>query len=134
MVLALKVRVELGVMAVFYNNLDISISLLSDNILMEQVAISLIDTNTLGTVFSLNNISHSVWVTLDPSIGYLSYALNLGNSPPITTSGLLGILNGDVTDDFTYPDARTTILFDASDEMIHGWGQACMFPYRISGV
>ena len=125
-ILVLKVRVEVGTMSVFYNKLDISTSLLSDNILMEQVAIALIDATTLSTVFSINNITHSVWVTLDPSVGYLSYALNLGNSPPITTSGLLGTLNGDVSDDFKYPDG-STIPFDASDEMIHDWGQACMF-------
>lgn len=108
----------------FYNQQDITANLESDNILNENLAMALTD-NTFTAVFSNSQITHAIFVSLIPEVGYLAYALNLDNSLSLTTAGLLGIRNGDPTDDFTYRDG-TTIPSDASDQMIHEWGQSCM--------
>ena len=111
-------------MIIFYNQDDVSNILMNRDIVMSYAAITLIDSNNLRAVFSTPYGTQAVSVSLDLSIGYLTYALNLGNFPPITTSGLLGTFNGDTSDNFMYPDG-TTLSPDASDQMIHEWGQTC---------
>lgn len=112
-------------MAVFYNQDDVSNSLLNRDIVMNYAAITLIDPTNLRAVFSTPYGTQAVSVSLDLSTEYLTYALNLANFPPITTSGLLGTFNGDPSDNFMYPDG-TILAPDASDPMIHEWGQTCM--------
>ena len=112
-------------MIVFYNQEDVTASLGSGSILKEGAALILIDDNTLSTVFSSGRVTHAVYVTLIPGVEYLAYALNLDNSLTLTTGGLLGLRNGNISDDFTYPDG-SSIPSDSSDQMIHEWGQSCM--------
>ena len=111
-------------MIVFYNQEDVTAGLGSGSILKEGVALILLDNNTLSTVFSSGRVTHAVYVTLIPGVEYLAYALNLDNSLTLTTGGLLGLRNGNISDDFTYPDG-SSIPSDASDQMIHEWGQSC---------
>jgi hypothetical protein len=118
-----EVRVERGRMIVFYNQEDVTAGLGSGSILKEGVALILLDNNTLSTVFSSGRVTHAVYVTLIPGVEYLAYALNLDNSLTLTTGGLLGLRNGNISDDFTYPDG-SSIPSDASDQMIHEWGQS----------
>ena len=117
---------ERGRLIVFYNQQDITANLESDSdgVLNENLAMALAN-NTFTAVFSNSQITHAVFVSLIPEVGYLAYALNLDNSLSLTTAGLLGIRNGDPNDDFTYRDG-STIPSDASDQMIHEWGQSCM--------
>ena len=112
-------------MVVFKNQENITSSLGSDSILKNNVALALFDENNFAAVFSSAQVNHAISITLIPEIGYLAYALNLDSSKSLTTAGLLGVINGDTSDDFTYPDG-TMIPPDSSDQMIHEWGQACM--------
>ena len=120
----LQVRAgEEGIM-VLYNQEDITIDLGSKSLIDSDMAITLVDPSTVTTVFSAFYSTLAISITLDPTTQYLSYALNLVQ--PVTTSGILGNFNGNISDDFTFPDGRV-LPSDASDQMIHEWGQACMF-------
>ena len=112
-------------MIVFYNQDDVTTSLESSRLLKEGLALVLADENTFTALLSSGQVTHAVYVTLVPNVGYLTYALNLDNSQSLTTAGLLGIRNGNNSDDFTYPNGNS-IPSDASDQMIHEWGQSCM--------
>ena len=110
-------------MIAFYNQEDITAGLERESLVTNSAAITLVDTNTIRAVFATPTGAQAVSVTLDSSVEYLSYALNLDSY--LTTYGLLGTFNGDTSDDFMYPDG-SPLPPDASDEMIHEWGQACM--------
>ena len=49
------------------------------------------------------------------------------------TQGLLGNFNGNVTDDFIYPNG-TMLDNDASDSMIYDFGLTCKFPVGIIDI
>ena len=78
-------------MIVFYNQDDVTASLESSRLLKEGQALVLADENTFTALFSSGQVTHAVYVTMVPNVGYLTYALNLDNSQPLTTAGLLGI-------------------------------------------
>ena len=54
----------------------------------------------------------------------LDFVVNLEDSIMGTTRGLFGNFNGDSTDDFIMPNG-IQILSDASDQMLHNFGQSC---------
>ena len=122
----LKVKVESGSMIVLLNEVDITSDLNSAPVLRQNLAVAFIDDNTFRAVVSNNQVVHSISIALVPGVEYLTYALNLDNFMQLTTSGLLGVINGDPSDDFMYPDG-TTIPSDASEQSLHQWGQSCMF-------
>ena len=113
-------------MIVLLNQEDISSSLQSESLIQDKVAIISPDFNSVSASFSVNGYTHAISIALDPDVNYLSYAINIANSntQPSTVTGLLGTPNGDISDDFVYPNG-TTLPSGASDQMIHQWGQAC---------
>lgn len=117
-------------MVVLQNGMDVSATLLAGSTLQYDAVLTLVDENNFVGVFSSGQVTHAVSVKLNQGTGYLSYSLNLENTVPLTTSGLLGTFNGDTTDDFTYPDG-TTIPLNSSDQMIQAWGQACKFSCSL---
>ena len=54
----------------------------------------------------------------------LDFVVNLEDSIMGTTEGLFGNFNGDNTDDFIMPNG-VQIPSDASDQMLHDFGQSC---------
>ena len=110
----------------FLNQDDVTSDISNVPILRENLAMAIFDNNTVVAVISNAQVTHSISVTFVPGVEYLAYAVNLDNSMGLTTAGLLGVINGDPSDDFTYPDG-TTIPPDASEERIHDWGQSCVF-------
>ena len=113
----------------FLNQDDVTSDISNVPILRENLAMTIFDDNTVVAVISNAQVTHSISVTFVPGVEYLAYAVNLDNSMGLTTAGLLGVINGDPSDDFTYPDG-TTIPPDASEELIHDWGQSCVFFFE----
>ena len=58
--------------------------------------------------------------------GILDISLNFEESLKGTIRGLLGNFNDNRTDDFIYQNG-VQISSDATDEMIHEWGQSCKY-------
>ena len=75
--------------------------------------------NTISALWS-NGISISVSL----SLGLLSFVASIPQEFRGTTLGLLGDFNGDASDDFMYRNG-TFLDADASDSMIHAFGQSC---------
>lgn len=65
-----------------------------------------------------------IGLTTKISSGILSFVLTVPEEMNGTTEGLVGNFNGNITDDFIYPNG--TVLSDgATDREIHTFGQAC---------
>ena len=64
------------------------------------------------------------------SLGLLSFVATSPEESMGTTVGLLGNFNGDTSDDFMYRNG-TFLDADASDRMIHDFGQSCKLDNRI---
>lgn len=60
----------------------------------------------------------------------LDFIINLDNSVMGNTRGLFGNFNGDDTDDFIQPNG-IVLPSNASDEMLHDYGQTCKYFYNI---
>lgn len=122
----IKVRQERGRVVVFLNQEDISPDLQSGNILQEKVAVMQLEDYTVRSTFLQNDYVHSVTVSLAADIGILSFVVNTASplNQGITVTGLLGNLNGDPSDDFAYPNG-IVLPSDATNEMLHEWGQSC---------
>lgn len=68
-----------------------------------------------------------IGLTTRVSSGIMSFVLTVPEELNGTTEGLVGNFNGNITDDFTYPNG--TVLSDgATDREIHELGQACENP------
>ena len=76
-------------------------------------------TNTIVSTFS-----NGIAITVSLSRGLLSFVATSPEEFRVTTEGLLGNFNEDPSDDFIFRDG-TTLEFDASDRMIHEFGQSC---------
>ena len=69
-----------------------------------------------------------IGLTTKVSSGILSFVLTVPEEMNGTTEGLVGNFNGNITDDFIYPNG--TVLSDgATDREIHTFGQACELMY-----
>ena len=69
-----------------------------------------------------------IGLTTKVSSGILSFVLTVPEEMNGTTVGLVGNFNGNITDDFIYPNG--TVLSDgATDREIHTFGQACELMY-----
>lgn len=107
---------------VLYNHAEITSEIDSANASYRASHVELIRTaaNSITTVFA-NGIS--VDITL--AVGIINFILTLPQSFQGQTKGLLGTYNGNTSDDFLYPNG-TFLSSDASDRVIHSYGQACM--------
>ena len=72
----------------------------------------------------LNRDTRVYVLTVTQRQNILDFVVNLEDSIMGTTEGLLGNFNGDNTDDFIMPNG-IQILSDASDQMLHVFGQSC---------
>ena len=126
-ILLIKVREERGRVVVFLNQDDISQDLLSGRIVESEVTVMLLEDYTIRSTFLQNDYTYSVTVSLAADINILNFVVNTDNAPNQgSITGLLGNFNGDPSDDFVYPNG-TVLPSDATDEMLHEWGQACTF-------
>ena len=114
-------RYENGSFVVLHNENDISSNLTSVN-----------DTYTTQTVQITRGGPDSVTsaftsgagVTIRVAENIPNFVLTLPQSFMGQTRGLLGNYNGDSSDEFVYPN-ETMLNNNASDSMIHDFGQAC---------
>ena len=63
----------------------------------------------------------------------LDFIINLENSLRGETKGLFGNFNGDTTDDYIKPNG-IQVSSDASDQMLHDYGQSCEWLYSYGGT
>ena len=81
---------------------------------------------------NMNRIESTFFNGISVTVTLLSGLLNVVAVLPQDfmglTQGLLGNFNGNATDDFIYPNG-TLLDNDASDRMIHDFGQTCKFPW-----
>ena len=71
-----------------------------------------------------STFSNGISITVSLLSGLLDIVAVLPRNFMGLTQGLLGNFNGNNTDDFIYPNG-TLLDNDASDSMIHGFGQTC---------
>ena len=76
--------------------------------------------NSVVTVFP-----YDASVTVEVAAGLPNFVLTLPQSLQGETQGLLGNFNGNTTDDLVYPDGVTMLGNNATDSMIHTFGQQC---------
>ena len=109
---------------VLHNGSDVSanISNVNDTYSVADVWITREAIDSVVTVFLFD-----ITVTVTVAAGLPNFVQTLPQSAQETTSGLLGNFNGDETDDFVYPDGMTTLPNNATDRMIHMFGQQCKF-------
>ena len=109
---------------VLHNGSDVSanISNVNDTYSVADVWITREAIDSVVTVFLFD-----ITVTVTVAARLPNFVLTLPQSAQETTSGLLGNFNGDETDDFVYPDGMTTLPNNATDRMIHNFGQLCKF-------
>ena len=78
--------------------------------------------NAVRILLFRDRVSYVLTVTQRQDI--LDFVLNLEESLRGTTRGLFGNFNDDSTDDLIYPNGIRVPL-DATDEMLHEFGQSC---------
>ena len=74
----------------------------------------------------VTHFSNGVSVTITEAAGLPNFLLNLPKSLQGATQGLLGNSDGEITNDFVYPDGRV-IADDSTDRQIHIWGESCKY-------
>ena len=125
--LLIKVREARGRVVVFLNQEDITQDLQSGNIVEDKVTVMQLEDSTIRSTFLQNDYTHAITVSLAADVNILNFVVNTDNIPNQgSIIGLLGNLNGDPSDDFVYPNG-TVLPSDATNEMLHEWGQACKF-------
>lgn len=120
--LSIQVRLQNETLQILLNKVDITDTLPSVN-----------DTNTNSSLVFLQRTSASsllttfrngIAVTVSVSFGLLSFVATIPAELEGMAVGLLGNVNGDQSDDFTYPNG-TVLSSDATNRMIHDFGQSC---------
>ena len=109
---------------VLHNGDDISanVSTVNDTYSLADVEIIREANNSVVTVFP-----YDASVTVEVATGLPNFVLTLPQSLEGTTRGLLGNFNGNASDDFVYPDGVTVLENNATDSMIHTFGQQCKY-------
>ena len=74
----------------------------------------------------VTHFSNGVSVTITEAAGLPNFVLRLPKSFQEATQGLLGNFDGDITNDFVYPDGNV-IADDSSDRQKHIWGESCKY-------
>ena len=120
-IMLLQVRYENGNFVVLSNGSDISSNLtnVNDTYTDQTVEISRSSNDSVTSAFP-NGAS----VTVQVAEEIPNFVLTLPQSFRGLTRGLLGNYNGQNSDEFVYPDGRM-LRDNASDSMIHDFGQAC---------
>lgn len=114
-------RYENGSFVVLHNRNDVSSNLTSvnDAYTTRTVQITRGGTNNVTSAFP-----SGAGVTIRVAENIPNFVLTLPQSFMGQTRGLLGNYNGNSSDEFVYPN-ETMLNNDASDSMIHDFGQAC---------
>ena len=96
-----------------------------------QSSLVFFERNTESSIIS--SFRNGISVTISLSFGLLSFVASLPQEFQGITTGLLGNFNGDIEDDYMYPNG-TTLDPDASDRMIHDFGQSCKFMSSLRSI
>ena len=116
---------------VLHNGSDVSGSVINvnDTYSVTDVLLTRVAADSIESVFSFD-----ISVTVNIAAGIINFVLPLPVSAQGTTTGLLGNFNGDETDEFVYPDGVTTLPNNATDRMIHAFGQQCKYstPNKVN--
>ena len=117
----MQVRYENGSFVVLHNGIDISSNLtnVNDTYTTQAVQITRTGIDNVTSAFP-----SGAGVTIRVAENIPNFVLTLPQSFMGQTRGLLGNYNGDSSDEFVYPN-ETTLNSNASDSMIHDFGQAC---------
>lgn len=117
----LQVRYENGSFVVLSNGNDISSNLtnVNDTYTDQAVEISRTSNDSITSAFSSD-----ASVTVQVAAEIPNFVLTLPQSFRGRTRGLLGNYNGQNSDEFVYRDGRM-LQDNASDSMIHDFGQSC---------
>lgn len=117
----LQVRYENGSFVVLSNGNDISGNLtnVNDTYTDQAVEISRTSNDSITSAFSSD-----ASVTIEVAAEIPNFVLALPQSFRGQTRGLLGNYNGQNSDEFVYRDGRM-LQDNASDSMIHEFGQSC---------
>ena len=121
----MQARIERNRLVVFVNGEDVSSSIETVNstsLLEDAFLLTRIGENAVRIVLFRDRVSYVLTVTQRQDI--LDFVLNLEESLKGTTRGLFGNFNDDSTDDLIYPSGIRVPL-NATDEMIHEFGQSC---------
>ena len=121
LILFVQVRYENGSFVVLHNGIDISSNLtnVNDTYTTQAVQITRTGTDNVTSAFP-----SGAGVTIRVAENIPNFVLTLPQSFMGQTRGLLGNYNGDSSDEFVYPN-ETMLNSNASDSMIHDFGQAC---------
>ena len=116
-------------MRLLYNSVDIGLNLTSVNDTYSggMVEITRTDNNTILSVFN-NGLAVTISVSL---MGMMNIVVNLPVEYDSQTEGLMGNFNGNSTDDFVFPNG-SMLDDEASDRMIHTFGQACECHFLLN--
>ena len=114
-------RYENGSFVVLHNSIDISSNLTNVNDTYTTQAVQI---NRTGIDNVTSAFPSGAGVTIRVAENIPNFVLTLPQSFMRQTRGLLGNYNGDSSDEFVYPN-ETMLISNASDSMIHDFGQAC---------
>lgn len=116
----IQISYENNEFVVLHNGDDVSanVSTVNDTYSLADVEIFREAENSVVTVFP-----YDASVTVEVAAGLPNFVLTLPQSLQGETQGLLGNFNGNTTDDLVYPDGVTMLGNNATDSMIHTFGQ-----------
>lgn len=119
-----KVRLSRDRLVTFINGEDISSQIQNVNDTTNEASfyVTRVANNSIRILFYKNPLAYVFTVSLRDNI--LEFVLNLDRSLNGSTRGLFGNFNSNDMDDFILPNG-VTIQANASDEMLHDFGQAC---------
>ena len=120
----LQVQSEAGNFVVLLNNDDITsnVSTVNASFSAAQAEVTRASNDSITTV-----LSNGASVTVTITAGIPNFVLRMPQEFRGIGRGLLGNFNGNSTDDFIYPNG-TVLSSDATDRMIHEFGQTCEGP------
>ena len=114
-------------MSVFLNSMEITPNVSIVNETFNTLEVTVLRGRNNSFTFSF---LCGIGLTTTVSSGILSVVLTVPEDLNGTTQGLLGNFNGNIIDDFMYPNG--TVLTDgASDREIHDFGQSCEFVLTL---
>ena len=115
-------------MSVFLNAMEITQNVSVVNETFNTLEVTVLRGSANSFIFSF---PCGIGLTTTVSTGILSFVLTVPADLNGATQGLLGNFNGNLTDDFMYPNG--TLLSDgASDRDIHDFGQSCEYMLRLT--